>query len=182
MYHERVTQPEVVPINDARTLRAIAHPMRQKLYYELMARGSARATDLAQAVKAPINQVSFHLRTMAKYGFIEEAPDEARDRRERVWRPASEFGFDIADELITDGHMQPARQSAHRLIDSFFQGIQHGLRLSRDIPLRLTEEEFTDFNDELTALLIRWNKRGQGLPEEESRQTYLAAVYVQPTS
>lgn len=180
VYHEGVKQQRVVPINDARTLRAMAHPMRGKLFYELMARGSARVTDLAEALDAPVNQVSFHLRTMAKYGFIEEAPDEAKDRRERVWRPASEFGFDIADEVNTDSHIQAARQSAHRLMDSFFLGTRNGPRFSRDVPLRLTEDEFRQFDHELIGFLFRWNKRGQAARDDKDRQTYLANVFVQP--
>ena len=34
----------------------------------------------------PANQASFHLRQLAKYGLIEEDPDAARDKRDRVWR------------------------------------------------------------------------------------------------
>jgi predicted ArsR family transcriptional regulator len=173
-------QQLVLPVNDARTLRAIAHPLREKLYYELFARGTARATDLAQALDVPVNQVSFHLRTMAKYGFIEEAPGGGKDRRERVWRPASELGFDIAPELITETHVQAARQDAHRIVDSFFMGSRPGPRVSRDVSLRLTEEEFQQLTDELTALFMRWNRSGQETPAGEDRQTYLANVYIQP--
>lgn len=173
-------QQPVVRITDARALRAMAHPLREKLIYELYARGTARATDLAEALEVPVNLVSFHLRTMAKYGFIEEAPGEAKDRRERVWRPVGEFGFDIADELKTEARVQADRQAAHRIVDAYFVGNRQGRRLSNDVPLRLTEEEFGQFGAELLELLMRWNRTGQDAPEGDDRQTYLANVYVQP--
>ena len=37
----------------------------------------------------PANQASFHLRQLAKYGLVEEAPEEGRDRRDRVWRAST---------------------------------------------------------------------------------------------
>lgn len=171
-----------MPITDARTLRAMAHPVREKLFYELFARGSARVTDLAQALDLPVNQVSFHLRTMAKYGFIAEAPGEAKDRRERVWQPASQLGFDPAPELITRHHVESARRANHRLVDAFFVGAQKGPRASRDVSLQLTDEEFDQLTDELTALLMRWNRRGQDTVSggKERRRTYLANLYLQP--
>ena len=48
-----------------------------------------RAADVARELDIPANQASFHLRQLAKYGLVEEAPEEARDKRDRVWRPTS---------------------------------------------------------------------------------------------
>lgn len=179
-YDAGVEQQRVVHITDATALRAMAHPLREKLLYELFARGTARATDLARALEVPVNLVSFHLRTMAKYGFIEEAPGEGKDRRERVWRPVSELGFDVADELVTDARVQANRQGAHRIVDAFFAPGDCGSRFSRDVPLRLTQEEFGQFSDELTELLMRWNRGGRQAPPDAARQTYLVNVFVQP--
>src|SRR5215207_5197454 len=47
-----------------------------------------RAADLARELGLPANQMSFHLRQLAKYGLIVEAPEAARDQRDRVWRSA----------------------------------------------------------------------------------------------
>lgn len=173
----------VVPVTDARALRALAHPLRAELYYALMARGSARAADLAQELDVPANQVSFHLRTMAKYGFIEEAPELARDRRDRVWRPASEYGFDIASELVnTNAARETARRYHHQLIDTFFTGGREGAYISRDIPIRLNQAEAEQLTNEITELLMRWTRRGAEAPGtgDPPRETYLANVYIQP--
>ena len=59
-----------------------------------------RAADLARELDIPANQASFHLRQLAKYGLVEEDPDAARDKRDRVWRPTSEHGLMVnLDEL-----------------------------------------------------------------------------------
>jgi DNA-binding transcriptional ArsR family regulator len=67
-------------------LRAMAHPLRLQIMERVGRRGTARAADLAEEMGVAANALSYHLRTLAKAGVIEEAPEEARDRRDRVWR------------------------------------------------------------------------------------------------
>ena len=68
-------------------LKAYAHPLRRRMAKLLAARGHGRAADIAAALEVPANSISFHLRALADAGLIEEAPELARDRRDRVWRP-----------------------------------------------------------------------------------------------
>lgn len=81
---------ETFLIDDAVTLRAISHPVRQEILEQLAMREHARAADLAAWLDQPANAISFHLRTLARAGLIVEAPEHARDRRDRVWRPVAE--------------------------------------------------------------------------------------------
>lgn len=67
-------------------LKAMANPLRRRIAAELAAVESARATDLADRLGVAANSLSFHLRVLAEAGIIEEAPELARDRRDRVWR------------------------------------------------------------------------------------------------
>ncbi|WP_193597512.1 winged helix-turn-helix domain-containing protein [Microbacterium sp. YJN-G] len=67
-------------------LRAYSHPLRRRLTRAVAARGHARAADLAADLGVPANSVSFHLRVLADAGLIEEAPEYARDKRDRVWK------------------------------------------------------------------------------------------------
>lgn len=67
-------------------LKAYAHPLRRQLMRVLSREGYGRASDLARIVGKPANQVSFHLRALGEIGWIEEAPELARDGRDRVWR------------------------------------------------------------------------------------------------
>src|SRR5690625_5956976 len=64
-------------------LRALAHPLRMQLLQRLGGRGTARAADLAADLGVPANSVSYHLRILAKGGAIVEAPEAARDKRDR---------------------------------------------------------------------------------------------------
>lgn len=68
-------------------LKAIANPLRRQIFDALSALGTARAADLAETLGVPANKISFHLRELAKAGMITEAPELARDKRDRVWRP-----------------------------------------------------------------------------------------------
>ncbi|WP_435748641.1 ArsR/SmtB family transcription factor [Microbacterium sp. PMB16] len=66
-------------------LKAYSHPLRRQIL-RLFARNEfLRAADIAAELGVPANGASFHLRTLADAGLIEEAPEKARDRRDRVW-------------------------------------------------------------------------------------------------
>src|SRR6478672_5655550 len=97
-------------IHDPRVLRAIAHPVRNRILGEIEAGGPVRAADVARELEIPANQASFHLRQLAKYGLVEEAPDEARDRRDRVWRLADSDGISFRTRDMLD---QPGGRAAY---------------------------------------------------------------------
>src|ERR671916_1326847 len=82
---EPTTALDTFQVRDPAALRAIAHPLRQRILMELSVRGHARAADLAQVTGQPANTISFHLRMLAKARMIVEAPEHARDKRDRVW-------------------------------------------------------------------------------------------------
>src|SRR5215217_3197609 len=90
-------------VDDPRILRAIAHPMRNRILGELSAAGHLRAADVADVLGIPANQASFHLRQLAKYGLVEPAPELARDGRDRVWRPVHEHGLNLEVSTMEKG-------------------------------------------------------------------------------
>ncbi|WP_129337590.1 ArsR/SmtB family transcription factor [Cellulomonas endophytica] len=73
-------------VSDPARVRALAHPVRLDLLALLDERGRATATECAQALGETVANCSFHLRTLAKAGFIE--PDAAQGR-EKPWRPVA---------------------------------------------------------------------------------------------
>jgi DNA-binding transcriptional ArsR family regulator len=77
-------------ISDARTLRALTHPTRIALIEALAIGGPMTATEAADRVGESPSSCSFHLRQLAKYGFVEEA-GSGRGRR-RPWQ-MTQFGF-----------------------------------------------------------------------------------------
>jgi predicted ArsR family transcriptional regulator len=72
-------------VTDPRRLRALAHPLRLDLLELLTRVGTATAAECARELGSTQANCSFHLRQLAKFGFVE--PSDAReDRRERPWR------------------------------------------------------------------------------------------------
>jgi hypothetical protein len=70
---------------DPGAMRALTHPLRLDLLELLAANGPATAAACGRALGAPQANCSFHLRQLAKYGYVEEA-DQGADKRERRWR------------------------------------------------------------------------------------------------
>lgn len=69
----------------AQTLRGVAHPLRVRLLTLLRDDGPSTATRLAEIVGESSGSTSYHLRQLATYGFVEEAPGKGGGR-ERWWR------------------------------------------------------------------------------------------------
>lgn len=122
--------------NDAQTmtsamLKAMTHPLRRQLVRALTKRMYARAADLAQELNVPANSVSFHLRVLANAGLIAEAPEKARDKRDRVWTPmrgglnvgSPEYGaedIELAGALMQtmiEDHFDLVKRSSNRWRD-----------------------------------------------------------------
>lgn len=70
-------------------LKAMANPLRREILTALNRYDYARAADLSEDLDVPANKLSFHLRVLADAGLIHEAPEHARDRRDRVWAATS---------------------------------------------------------------------------------------------
>ena len=68
---------------DVAAVRALAHPLRLELLDLLRFEGPSTATLLAGRVGESSGATSYHLRQLARYGYIEE---ERRSGRERWWR------------------------------------------------------------------------------------------------
>ncbi len=60
-------------VSDARTMRALAHPVRIALLEMLSLEGAMTATEIGERISESPTTCSFHLRQLAKYGFVEEA-------------------------------------------------------------------------------------------------------------
>ena len=79
--------PQIRKITDARTLRALAHPVRIALFEELALGGAMTATQVGERIGESATTCSFHLRQLAKYGFVEEAGGGTG--RSRPWKLTS---------------------------------------------------------------------------------------------
>lgn len=174
--------------DDPRILRAIAHPHRNRILAELSAAGPLRAADVATTLDIPPNQASFHLRQLAKYGLVVEAPEEARDRRDRVWRLADDDGitFRTEDVLARPGgeaamavFQRSARAWGHHLVDLSLVPSEPGMEKTvSSNSLRFTREEVVEFAADMEALIGRWRERTRSA--DADRTTYSIYQLIQP--
>jgi predicted ArsR family transcriptional regulator len=179
----------VPEISDPRTLRAIAHPVRLRVLDELELTGPMRAADVASVLGIPANQASFHLRQLAKYGLIQEAPEAARDGRDRVWKTAgeAELRVDLSELEKQPGgkaavgvFRQQWLANAHQSLDRSMQwtGRKDSTVAVSSGALRLTKAEARKLADELSAVVVRYREAGTSGPK--SAKTYEVITLVQP--
>lgn len=179
-------------VHDPRVLRAIAHPLRARILGEITAAGHLRAADVAEVLQIPANQASFHLRQLAKYGLIEPAPEEARDGRDRVWKPVHEHGMNLRVEDMEKGPggkaavavwRRQAAAAAKEAVDRAYATRQEKdahVAVSDDW-IRLTKTEAKELVDELMAVQERWQDRTKQPPTRKGvRRTYHLMQILQP--
>ncbi len=179
-------------VHDARVLRAIAHPLRARILGEISAAGHLRAADVAEVLEIPANQASFHLRQLAKYGLIEPAPEEARDGRDRVWKPVHEHGVNLELDEMAQGPggkaavavwRRQAAATAKAAVERAYMS-----RKERDVHvaigdewIRLTKGEAKEMVDDLLAVTARWQDRTKHPPRGKGqRRTYHLMQILQP--
>lgn len=157
---------------DAGTLRGLAHPLRVQMYDALVTYGPATATMLATRFGESTASTSYHLRQLARHGFVEEDPARGVGR-ERYWR-ASPGGSELGSYELAGG----ATGEAARLVVDEFQRAQTArlehwlttgyLQVPREwgeaavnstSHLRLLPEELAQLSAELTAVVDTWWER-----------------------
>lgn len=89
---ERTAALPLRTISDVQTLRALGHPVRLALIEELSLGGAMTATEVGERIGESATTCSFHLRQLARYGFVEEAG--GGKGRARPWRMTS-IGFSL---------------------------------------------------------------------------------------
>lgn len=166
----RLTDPDV--------LKALTHPLRRRIYGLLCERGPATVTSLAERVDADPGQISYHLRELAKRGFIEEAPELARDRREHWWRAAIEsYAWSTTDFTDPAGRAvaetagrlqfeeQHERLRAYHAVSSTWEREWVDAASAGSAGMRLTPAELSAMAAELRELLGRWSEVGRVDPK-----------------
>ncbi|MEU7591340.1 metalloregulator ArsR/SmtB family transcription factor [Micromonospora sp. NPDC049230] len=182
--------PDVRHITDSRVLAAMAHPLRRRLMDVLKVHGPSTVGLLAERTgQAPAN-VSHHLKVLAAADLVSEAPELARDRRERWWRlvtrgvrwsntdfdvdPAARAVADAATSLTLDRHVALAR--AWHAADDAAQAAWQDSPFSTDRWLHLTPDELAELSREMIGLLARWGERA--VPDDEGeRQPVFVFAY-----
>jgi DNA-binding transcriptional ArsR family regulator len=164
---------DVTSVTDSKVLAAMSHPARRRLLDVIHVQGPSTVTTLSKATGLAIGSVSHHLRTLAGAGLIEEAPDLARDRRERWWQPRAsglrwstrDFQGDASSAAIAEAALSlnlehhTSKVRAWRARADEASAEWQDAAFSTDTWLRLSPAELAALSVELNALLERWHSR-----------------------
>jgi predicted transcriptional regulator len=111
-------------LTDPKAIRALAHPLRWALLEALADAGTLTATQASEMLGESPANCAFHLRTLAKYGFVEEAGGGRG--RERPWRrvyDALSWGTRAEDPQFT----LAAQALDQVLLDRLLTRVRHSL-------------------------------------------------------
>jgi DNA-binding transcriptional ArsR family regulator len=164
----RESRPHFQEVSDPRALRALAHPVRIALL-EVVSEEPLTATEAGELIGESPSTCSFHLRQLAKYGFVEEAGG-GRGRR-RPWRKTH------GGMHFTEVHDDPETARAAAMLDRvlrqrYFARLQAWLEIRHTYPkkwrqvtggsqflLYLTPAELEALNERLLELVAPYQPR-----------------------
>jgi DNA-binding transcriptional ArsR family regulator len=188
------TSRQVRTITDAAALAALANPFRARLLDALQVDGPSTASALAARTGQAVGSVSHHLKVLSTAGLVVEAPELARDRRERWWRLVT-VGWQWSRAELTEPAAVTASLAAESLalrrqfdrardwLDNHEAAGEWGdAAFATSAWLRVTPEELRAVGTEITAVLRKWRSReipddGQ---ERESVYAFGRAFPAQP--
>ncbi len=150
-------------------MRALAHPVRLALLEQLALAGTLTAAQASERVHETPANCSFHLRILAKYGFVEEAGDGRG--RARPWRrvpggigtpelfddqdnPVTAATGRALTDIVVNRHLETIRR--YRAADESAVPAQwRVLGGHTNVVAHLTLDELAELRTELIALLTR---------------------------
>jgi predicted ArsR family transcriptional regulator len=153
-------------------LTAFHHPTRRWLCELLAVEGPATVGRLASRTGLAVGSVSHHLGTLHRYGFVEPAPDLARDTRESWWRSrprqvswdATDFGEGtVARRIASSAEAENFRHHVRAVQRWLAEGaaapaeVRHAA-VATDSLVAATVEQMAELSRRLTDLVVEWGE------------------------
>jgi len=187
-------EPTRIEVDDPSAMRALAHPLRLKLLGLLRRDGAKTVGELSELVDAAPGSVSYHLTTLHRFGFVEEAPELARDGRERWWRASHAMTAYEPVDLLADPESAAA---GRRMRQAFLQGhlaeqldyLDAEPALPRewvaaasagDIIAYLTAAELAELTAEVNALAEKWARPRELASPQAEPVRFIYSAFRQP--
>jgi hypothetical protein len=159
----------VVGSSDARAIRALAHPVRLSLLELLAHAGTLTATQASGILGESPANCAFHLRTLARYGFVEEAGGGRG--RERPWRrvhgtisvghsedPHYKAAATALSDVLWPAVMERALATISRK-ELWPEGWRTDVLDENAAIVYMTRDEASEIRTEMRALMLRYFER-----------------------
>jgi DNA-binding transcriptional ArsR family regulator len=156
-------------LTDPRVIRALAHPVRIALLEALVREGPLTATEAAELLADSPGNMSWHLQTLAKYGYVEEA--EGGVGRRRPWRLVSmgtsydEDPDDTELSVAATGLTKLGNERAFNRLDRWMnerggypRDWQHAWFSANNISY-LMPDELRQLGDDILEVILRYRDR-----------------------
>jgi DNA-binding transcriptional ArsR family regulator len=170
-------EPRLREIADLAALKTLSHPRRYQIFQQLSLLRSATSAMLARELDLNTGATSYHLRELARYGFIEEVPkDSPVHGRERWWRVVP-VDLRFPQRSKQSAEIRPVvdemNRRAYAADIELFEQLQ---RQSDDLAewadaflysrgsMQLTLDELRSFFEEYIALINRFKRTGDEVP------------------
>jgi hypothetical protein len=156
-------------LSDPRAMRAMAHPVRMALMELLAASRTLTATQASEVLGESPANCAFHLRTLAKYGFVREAG--GGKGRERPWTRAhrsinfstagqADYQAELAARTLSEAYgermLQRIRYASTNAV--WPEGWEQAVISSQGVRF-LTVEEAVGISAEIRAIIDRYESR-----------------------
>ena len=180
-------------VRDVEELRALAHPMRQRILRRLHDSGPATSTTLARDLGENSGIMSYHLRLLAGHDFVREIPGRGQGR-ERWWEASPQpawiprEGLSIEAQAEVPGLRLAAWADALEGFERFRAARQamgewgQGTWVLGRTKLTLTREEAVHFIADQQELVRRYQRDADDAPSGARTVMFASATYPEPTS
>jgi DNA-binding transcriptional ArsR family regulator len=173
-------------ILDAKTLRAVAHPLRIRLLDLLEEDGPATATGLGKRVGESSGTTSWHLRQLADAGLVVEDAERG-SKRERWWKPAQDSTTLHSADFLDDPELAgPVTTYLHQVVEQRYRDEARFISelpqwidrwadkaMFNNVRLSLTPDEALAMSEEAHALIEKYRRDPR--PGDDSVVTHWAA-------
>jgi predicted transcriptional regulator len=181
-------------VSQTEQIKALTHPLRIRLIDLFRGVDELTATQCAEATGESVASCSFHLRQLAKYGYLERG--EARGR-ERPWRAPRERGITLdADPSDREAFAAVVAAGSAFLADAMDRLNAWYARAADDDPewtkastqrfqsFWATPEELRDLGDRISALTEPFQGRDDAAsrPEGARHVRLIAATWTDPAT
>jgi DNA-binding transcriptional ArsR family regulator len=178
-------RPRDFDLTDPKVMRALAHPARMRLLELLASHETLTASQAAELMGESPANCAFHLRTLAKYGFVQEAGGGRG--RERPWRNATR-GINlsrtqsnpqaaIAAQALGDMFRERSFERVRRAFTAPLPGGWDKKRTATFGNCYVTPDEFEQMTKDIREIINRYVDRDDDLAQRPEGAQFVELVF-----